>query len=306
MVSIVTKQIKGNKYLYLVESVRRRSKVIQKNIKYIGKERPISKHEFNCIVISYEKKDWVLNEFIEYLSYQDHRKMQKASAQQKKYLKSLDSMSREKEKERFLSTFIAHSNAIEGSTMSVDDTFNYLFNDIVPSGHNKKELFMATNMLKAGNYLEENYTSFPTKQNLLELHKLVNNNIESERTLGKYKPIQNYVGEEYTTSYLFVEERVNDLLNWIKQAFKKIDDFEVAFQSHAQFEIIHPFVDGNGRVGRLLMNWILMYRGLMYFAIRVEKREEYIAALKNSRRGKVEAISHFCFKEYIDQYAFFV
>ena len=92
----------------------------------------------------------------------------------------------------------------------------------------------------------------------------MNRRIESEKTLGVYKPVQNYVGDVYTTSYLFVDERMKRLLRWMRAAFRKIDDFEVTFQSHEQFEIIHPFVDGNGRVGRLLLNWLLMYRGLMH------------------------------------------
>ena len=91
------------------------------------------------------------------------------------------------------------------------------------------------------------------------------------------------------------------LMKWIKQAFKKVDDFEVAFQSHAQFELIHPFVDGNGRVGRLLLNWLLLYNHLGPLAIPINKRSEYISALENAQKGKIEAICQFCFNEYIKQ-----
>ncbi len=304
MVNIVTKKINGKEYLYLVTSLREGSRVRQKTLKYIGKKRPISKHEFNCMKESYEQIDWILNDYEDTLSYQDHKKLKDVSGQEKKRLRCLDSTSKEKEKERFLSLFIAHSNAIEGSTMTVDDTFNYLFNDVVPSGQKKKELFMASNLLSAWEYVEKNQKRLPKEADLLVLHRMVNHRIESDSTLGKYKPVQNYVGEVYTTSYLYAQERTKKLLRWIRTAFKKIDDFEVAFQSHAQFEIIHPFVDGNGRVGRLLLNWLLMYRGLMYFAIKVDRREQYISALKNSQAGKVEAICKFCMDEYLEQYTF--
>ncbi len=99
MVSIVTKKIKGNEYLYLVESIRKGEKVIQKTIKYIGRKRPVTKEEFDCMKFSYKNKDWVLNDFKDELSYQDHKKMKDASNSYKEYLKNLDKVSKEKEKE---------------------------------------------------------------------------------------------------------------------------------------------------------------------------------------------------------------
>ena len=304
MVSVVTKKIKGNEYLYLVDSIRKKNKVIQKTIKYIGRKRPIPKEEFECMKISYEGSDWVLREFKDELSYQDHERMKKQSDLYKKYIEGLDKISQEKEKEKFLSIFISNSNAIEGSTMSIKDTFNYLFNDIVPTGHTKRELYMASNMINAWNYLEKNQKKFPGKNDLFKLHEFVNKDIESDETLGKYKKSQNYIGDVYTTSYLFTEERMNSLILWIKKSFRKINDFEVAFQSHAQFEIIHPFIDGNGRVGRLFLNWLLMYKGINPLAVHSSKRGNYISALNTVRRGKIRAICKFFFEEYIEQYNF--
>ncbi|MBI4449302.1 Fic family protein [Candidatus Woesearchaeota archaeon] len=130
----------------------------------------------------------------------------------------------------------------------------------------------------------------------------MNHGIETDETLGSYKRVQNYIGDVHTTSHVFVENRMKRLLRWIKVSLRKIDDFEAAFQSHAQFEIIHPFVDGNGRVGRLLLNWILIHRKLMPLAIRVNRRSDYILALDDSRRGRLDAICMFCAGEYLNQY----
>ncbi len=304
MVSIVTKKIKGKEYNYLVASIRKGGRVIQKTIKYIGKKRPIAEEEFECMVMSYRNEDWVLAGFNDFLSYQDHAQLKNASDSCKTYLKRLDRVSKEKEKEKFLSVFISNSNAIEGSTLTVKETFNYLFKDTVPKNHTKKELYMASNMFDAWNYIEKNYKRFLKPEDLFALHKLVNKGIESEATLGKYKKVQNYIGDVHTTSYLYVEERINLLFKWIKQAFRRINNFEVSFQSHAQFEIIHPFVDGNGRVGRLLLSWLLMYKGFMPLAMRMNQREGYISALDNARKGKIEAICAFCFSEYVEQYRF--
>ena len=304
MVNIITKKVKGKEYMYLIESFREGTKVKNKILKYIGAKRPVPEEEFECMKFSYSKQDWMLVEYKDELSYQEHKKMRATSNLYKKYLSKLDETSKENEKEKFLSIFISNSNAIEGSTLSVKDTYDYLFNDITPKGHKKKELFMASNMLEAWNYLEENYKRFPTHADLFRLHELVNRNIETDQTLGKYKKVQNYIANIYASSYLFVNERMKNLFRWIKKGFKKIDNFEVAFQSHAQFELIHPFVDGNGRVGRLVMNWLLMNKGLSPLAIHVNHRSDYISALNNFRKGKIEAICRFCFNEYIEQNKF--
>lgn len=304
MVSLVVKKIKGKEYLYLVESIRDENKVTQKTIKYVGEKRPILKEELDCMNLSYKNEDWVLTDFKDELSYQEHELMKNASENYRDHVKRLDPVSVEKERERFLSIFIANSNAIEGSTLTVKETFNYLFGDLSPEGHSKKELFMASNLFEAWKYVELNKDKFPDHEDLHKLHELINRSIESEETLGKYKKVQNYIGDVYTTSYLFTGEKMDKLLAWIKKAYSEVNDFEVAFQSHAQFEIIHPFVDGNGRVGRLLLNWVLMHKGLSLLAIKQKARSDYISALNNSRNGKIEAICKFCFKEYMNNYKF--
>ncbi len=302
MVAIVTKRIKGHEYLYLAHSVRKGKRVIQKTVKYIGKNRRVPIHEYECMKLSYHNNDWILEEFKDELPYTDHEKLKKASDDSKKHLQSLDKISQKKERERFLSNFIANSNALEGSTLTKQETFNFLFKDISPASHGKKELFMATNLLKAWEYVEKHCKRLPTHDDLKKLHELTNRGIETDATLGMYKKVQNYIGDVHTSSFLFVDEKMEQLLKWIRKAYKQIDNFEVAFQSHAQFEIIHPFIDGNGRVGRLLLNWLLMYTGLMPLAVQQKDRNEYINALENTRKGKVEAISRFCMKAYLEQY----
>ncbi|MFH1072643.1 MAG: Fic family protein [Nanoarchaeota archaeon] len=304
MVSIVAKRIKGNEYLYLIDSVRENGKVVQKTLKYIGRKRPVPKEEFACMKLSAKGEDWILLNTEDTLSYQDHLEMKTLSDKRKAYLKQLDKLSQEKERERFLAMFIANSNAIEGSTVTVQETFNYLFHDVAPAGKSRKELYMASNLLTAYAYVEKNCTRIPMEKDMRILHKLVNKDIEDEETLGKHKNIQNYIGDVYTTSYLYVKERMAMLFSWIQKAYKTLNDFEVAFQSHAQFELIHPFVDGNGRVGRLLLNWLLMHKKLAPLAIKLKRRNEYLSALRNAQQGNPRAICQFCFEEYKEQYRF--
>ena len=298
MASIVTKVIKGKKYFYLVRSIRKGDKVRQETLRYLGRARPLTKEEKTCIIRSHQEEDWIIKAFRDELSYQDHTVMKKHSNHLQAARKHLDPVSKEKERERFLSTLIATSNSIEGSTLTADETFQYLFNDLSPKGKNRKELHMAQNLLHAWEYVEQHHKKLPTNQNLKALHALVNKNIETPETLGEYKKVQNYAGRALTTSPFFVEERMKRLHNWIQNAYKHINAFEIAFQSHAQFEVIHPFIDGNGRVGRLLLNWLLLQQGLEPLIVRNTQRLAYIEALENARRGSLEPLCKLFFQEY--------
>ncbi len=304
MVHIVEKKINGKQYLYLVATIRKGQKTIQKHIKYIGKKRPVPAEEFDCMQFSVLEEDWILTKLQDRLSYQDHVELKKASKMQKEFVKQLNQDSKKDYFERFLCRFISNSNSLEGSTLTFKDTYDYLFNDILPKGKSKKELYMVDNLFKAWEYVEKNHKKFPKESDLFELHRLVNKNIEEDKTLGEYKKVQNYMGDKYTSSFLFVNEKMNKLFKWFKKAFREINDFEVAFQSHAQFELIHPFQDGNGRVGRLLLNWLLMYKGYAPLSIQFKKRQDYLISLQNAQKGKIEAISKFCYEQYLLEHDF--
>ena len=80
---------------------------------------------------------------------------------------------------------------------------------------------------------------------------------------------------------------VKNIINWLKEE-SEIDVIKRAVIFHTLFEVIHPFPDGNGRVGRILLNTILVENGLLNVAFR--NREEYINALRESEEGAVIVI----------------
>jgi Fic family protein len=91
---------------------------------------------------------------------------------------------------------------------------------------------------------------------------------------------------------------MNALLKWYKKNQETMYPLELAFKFHAQFEKIHPFCDGNGRVGRLLINYILLKKGYFPIIIRKTLRNQYIKALEAADRKKWVPIMRFAIKNY--------
>jgi len=115
-----------------------------------------------------------------------------------------------------------------------------------------------------------------------EFHSLVlNDDIENR---GKFKQSNNEIlgaGFE-TTPYYLVEEKLTELIE--KYNSNKVDNLVMKVSHfHADFEKIHPFIDGNGRTGRLLLNLELMKNGYPITVIRNEEREEYYTALETAQ-----------------------
>jgi Fic family protein len=88
-----------------------------------------------------------------------------------------------------------------------------------------------------------------------------------------------------------VEEEINKLIEWYNSNKNKIYPLQLAAEFHARFERIHPFEDGNGRTGRILLNAILLEQGYLPIIIRKTTRIAYFAALKafdNGYKPKLE------------------
>lgn len=114
---------------------------------------------------------------------------------------------------------------------------------------------------------------------LFEVHEMVvQNQIElSDIQKGNYRHIQVYVGDHTPPNALRVPELME---NWLKDWLEMTPK-----EAHIEFETIHPFVDGNGRVGRLLMWWHELKLGLEPTLIRSDKRQEYYDWFREAREG---------------------
>lgn len=164
------------------------------------------------------------------------------------------------------------SSRIEGTLATIKDVVN----DDSSSEIIKNDIIEIENYCKAINYGYETLRDTDrgiSKSLIKELHRLLlENNVRgANKTPGIFKTEQNYIVNDILGNFTplppsLTDEYVDNLVLYIKNK-NEISELIQAAVMHAQFEIIHPFKDGNGRVGRLLIPLLLFYKKVLPFPI---------------------------------------
>ena len=173
-----------------------------------------------------------------------------------------------------------HSNAIEGNTLSLKET-KVVLEGITIGGKSLNEHFEAINHHEAITYVESIVSGKEplSEWQIKNIHQLVLKNIDA-RNAGRYRQ-QNVViaGASHTPpNFLHLPQAMTALMTWYQGA-ANLHPLQRAARLHVDFVGIHPFVDGNGRTARLLMNCELMRSSYLPAIIRVEQRLAYYDAL---------------------------
>jgi Fic family protein len=204
----------------------------------------------------------------------------------------------------FAKEFIFNSNNIEGSKIPPE-----IVKEIIDSGDtkykDKNEVKEVRNSISSFEYLNTRF-----KFNIISikrLYHLLTKDLldESRRPYPKgFKKIPNIVGNSKTTAPEDVEKELINLLNWYKQNKNKLHPLMLAFEFHRRYEFIHPFSDGNGRTGRLIMNKILMSEGYSPIIVYKENKIAYFNSIKNSQEGRVKNYYQFMLEQVDKSYNF--
>jgi Fic family protein len=156
---------------------------------------------------------------------------------------------------------VYNSNAIENSTLSLRDTEDILFFDKVIKDHDIREIYEAKNLAKVTNELLKNPSERLTSALILELHRMLLNGIQDDWA-GRYRNGKEWVriGAHVGANPAFVSGLMTTL---VEQYHNPKDTYflDNIAHFHAEFETIHPFNDGNGRIGRVLINQQLVQLG---------------------------------------------
>lgn len=182
---------------------------------------------------------------------------------------------------------VYNSNAIENSTLTLKETERILLEMEVSRDVSLREVFEAKNLARVNEYMKQKaQTQDLNKDTILLLHQMLISNIE-DKIAGRFRQAGEYV--KVGTHIAPAPEKIEPLLEQLFQNYSS--DFESFFADkianfHVNFEAIHPFNDGNGRIGRLLINYQLLRFGFPPVIIRNKEKNSYYEALKNYDKNK--------------------
>ncbi len=260
----IIKRKKGTgEFYYLKYSFRKDKRIITKE-KYLGKEIPKNIEE-------------IKEKFGIELKNKLYEKLEKIKKDFQEEWKRIPESAKVKELEEISIAFTYNTNAIEGSTITLEESREIIHDKISPNKplrdvketelHSKIFLDMLNKKTKISNKL------------ILKWHKNIFGETKTD-IAGKYRDYLVRIGNHIASDWQDIKKLTNHLMKFINES--KENPVELSARAHYRFEKIHPFGDGNGRIGRLIMNKILWDKGYPMLIIEYKKRKSYYKALQKN------------------------
>ncbi len=319
MAFIRKKSISGIKYYYYVENYRKNKKVQQKVLKYLGNVVPNIETTNNLNYEFTEKKiQQLIRKDIIFKPYKITKELLIKTDELREYfytnLEKLSPQAKIQLEKRFKTGFTYHSCSIEGNTLS-----RHQIDMIV----NKKESVAGKKLIEiqeALNHHEAIEYMFCENEDITEdfikrLHKILSKSITEFKKDPKsqdYDP--DFIEGDYRCDQRFIEgadfipvppEQINsemkELVKFYKDNKYEIHPLELASEFHLRFVIIHPFSDGNGRMARLLTNFILDRSHYPMIDISVINREKYLESLASTKSKYLTEFLYSELKNYTEE-----
>ena len=314
MVFVQERKTKGAVYLYLEKSIRI-GKSVFKLSRYMGRKEDITKD-----ILKKEKKAFVLDvnkNAVDFLAKQIEKKYVIHYPLNREAIHSLEEMNLkyreikhtvskndwEDIKKRFVANFVFESNALEGNSLTLKNFSEIVFENKISSSADLREVYDAKNSYRVFSKLltakKEMSESF-----ILDLHKQIVKNIDARTG---YKKLPNIIlGRKISlVQPKDVPDEIRKLLQWYNSNKDRIYPLELAFRFHHRFERVHPFADGNGRVGRMLLNYILIKHRYYPVIIRKTYRNKYLKTLEAADHEQYIPLMRFALEKAKETYAKF-
>jgi len=182
-------------------------------------------------------------------------------------------------RDQFILKLTYNSNSIEGNTLTEPDTAAVLFNNVALPNKSLTEQLEAKNHQTALNYLFDHILKGEVIDEalVLKFHSILMNGVRPDAGFYRNHAVRITGVNLPTANYMKVPDLIPEVMAKVEQ--RNDDSIAASAGVHARFEQIHPFSDGNGRVGRLLMNAMLLKANLAPAIIRQQQKQLYYTYL---------------------------
>jgi len=198
--------------------------------------------------------------------------------------------------EEFTIAWTYNSNAIEGNTLSLQETEIVINRGITIGGKTVNEHFEAINHKNGIDYIKSviNRKEKITEKTIKKLHELILHSIDDTEA-GNYRRqnVRILGANHIPPQSVKIPRLMNEFIEWLYQNEYANSIPQLTADIHYKLVMIHPFIDGNGRVARLLMNLILMKHGYPPAIILKVDRKRYYRVLNEANSGKKEPYDDF-------------
>ena len=301
MVYIYKKPIGNKSYYYLRASEKKGKKLITKDIAYLGSS--VKEVKSNLDKLS-KYKDQIrksykrINSFLE--SNHFFEKAKKLKLRKNQFLKDktdeveacklhynevfnkLDELTRKEIFKNYIIEFAYNTASIEGNTINLEEARNLLNEGITPKDKTLREVYDLKNTEKVFFELLNKRLKEKLNHNLIiEIHDKLLEDID-ERKGYRTTDIRVIRSNFDATPGKYVKTDMDLLLKWFNENKEKIHPLVLAIVFHHKFEKIHPFMDGNGRTGRMIMNYILLNSKLPPTITHKKTRKEYLESMREA------------------------
>lgn len=305
MVYIYKKKIGNKEYYYLRASVRNGSKIITKDIAYLGNDPNKIKNKLKTLPSKYSeqirktyktiKKFTEVNYYLnkikelklkknEYMSNDLFLNLESCKLHWNTKIKKLDKLTKEELMKNFIVEFSFNTTSLEGNTITLKEAYNLLIENKTPKSKVLREVYDIQNTESVFNHImSENKL---THKFICNIHDTLLENID-ERKGYRYLDIRVFKSNFKSTPGEYVKEDMELLIKWYNKHENKVHPLILATIFHHKFEKIHPFMDGNGRTGRMLLNFILINKGFPPLLIRKTNRPKYLIVLGKADKSNI-------------------
>jgi len=301
MVYIYKKPIGNKNYYYLRASSKNGKKLVTKDIAYLGnsiEEVKLSFDKLSKYKEQIRKSYKTINSFLESNHFLEKAKSLKLKKDE--FLKEktdeieackihfleifdkLDLLTKKEALRNYIIEFAYNTASIEGNTINLEEARNLLNEGITPKDKTLREVYDLQNTEKVFFEILNNNKSKELDHDLIiRTHDKLLENIDERK--GYRKTDIRVIKSNFDASPgKYVKTDIDLLIKWYNEQKNKLHPLVLAIIFHHKFEKIHPFMDGNGRTGRMLMNFILLKNNLPPTIIHKKTRKEYLEAMREA------------------------